>query len=82
MHFRHVYSTRTFVIPVIVFTLIYNVPKFFELEVEYIPMDHLAKLQEFNPNATFNSTGFDWDSYDGKLINSFYFLPCVERLGK
>ena len=30
---RQVYSTRTFIIPVICFTVLYNVSKFFELEI-------------------------------------------------
>jgi len=34
--FRHVYSTKSFVIPVILFSCLYNVPKFFELRVGYI----------------------------------------------
>lgn len=33
---RHVYSTRTFIIPVISFSFLYNVPKFFELSVVYV----------------------------------------------
>ena len=36
---RHVYSTRTFMIPVLVFTLLYNVPKFFELYTERVAVD-------------------------------------------
>ena len=40
------YSTRTFVIPVLVFTIVYNVPKFFELTVEYIPVDYIEGLSE------------------------------------
>jgi len=36
---RKVYSTRTFVVPVLLFSLLYNVSKFFELKVAYIPLD-------------------------------------------
>ena len=32
--FRRVYTSRTFIIPVVVFTLFYNIPKFFELQVK------------------------------------------------
>ena len=44
---RHVYSTRTFMIPVLVFTLLYNVPKFFELYTERVAVDE-AGLQLVN----------------------------------
>ena len=33
---RHVYSTKTFIIPVICFSLLYNVSKFFELNVKEV----------------------------------------------
>ena len=33
LYFRQVYSSLSFVIPVIIFTLVYNIPKFFELTV-------------------------------------------------
>jgi len=36
LSFRHVYSTRTFVVPVVLFTLCYNIPKFFELTAEKV----------------------------------------------
>ena len=32
--FRRVYSSRSFILPVIFFTLFYNIPKFFELYVK------------------------------------------------
>ena len=31
--FRQIYSTKTFVIPVVLFTTLYNVPRFFELQL-------------------------------------------------
>ena len=34
--FRRVYSTKMFIIPVILFSILYNISKFWELEVEYI----------------------------------------------
>ena len=37
IYFRRVYSTRTFVIPVVLFTVCYNIPKFFELRTETVP---------------------------------------------
>ena len=33
IYLRHVYSTKTFIIPVILFSILYNVSKFFELNV-------------------------------------------------
>jgi hypothetical protein len=36
LDFRHVYSTRTFVIPVTLFSILYNIPKFFELTTKEI----------------------------------------------
>lgn len=49
------YSTKTFVIPVIIFTLVYNVPKFFELSIEYEPTEE-GVFERFvsanHPNAT------------------------------
>ena len=33
-HYRQVYSSLSFVVPVILFTLVYNIPKFFELSTE------------------------------------------------
>ena len=41
------YSTRTFVVPVVVFTVAYNVPKFFELR---------TKTEPVFPNDIFNGT--------------------------
>ena len=35
--FSGMFKTRWFVTPVILFTLIYNIPKFFELELVYPP---------------------------------------------
>ena len=32
-YLRHVYSTKTFIIPVIFFSILYNISKFFELNV-------------------------------------------------
>jgi len=34
--FRQVYSTKTFVIPVVLFSVTYNIPKFFELTTENV----------------------------------------------
>lgn len=45
---RHVYSTKTFIIPVISFSILYNIPKFFELTVEE---DHFH-LDEDGRNVT------------------------------
>ena len=41
--FRQIYSTRTFVLPVIILTMTYNIPKFFELTVSYIPVDYITQ---------------------------------------
>ena len=45
---RQVYSSLSFVIPVIFFTLVYNIPKFFELSTE-------AKKLETNNNTDLNT---------------------------
>ena len=68
MFFRHVYSTRTFVIPVFIFTLLYNVPKFFELTLVYVPVDHVEEIQANDPNATLPSFElYDWTNYTGRV---------------
>jgi hypothetical protein len=46
-HFRHIYSTRTFVLPVVTFTLLYNVPKFFELNTERMLVREVTDHAEF-----------------------------------
>ena len=46
---RHVYSTKSFVIPVVLFSLLYNVPKFFELRTEWVTINATT-------NATINAT--------------------------
>jgi len=35
LSFRRVYTSRCFIIPVVIFTLLYNVPKFLELRVTW-----------------------------------------------
>ena len=40
VRFRRKYTSRTFIIPVAVFTLIYNVPKFLEIRVATVCPEH------------------------------------------
>ena len=73
------YSTRTFVIPVLLFTVLYNVPKFFELTLEHVPVDHVV-----SGNETLNQTleKFDWDTYDGDIridLVSNYLISQLTR---
>ena len=37
--FRKVYSTKTFIIPVVLFSVTYNIPKFFELTTENVTVN-------------------------------------------
>ena len=55
-YYRRVYSSLSFITPVIIFTLVYNIPKFFELEVVTRYPDRLV-------NNTFSNCAKD-------LINS------------
>ena len=68
MFFRHsrVFSSKTFVLPVIIFTILYNVPKFFEL---YVKKEVVTKTlncsdviedlsyEEHHENCTLNEMG-------------------------
>ena len=44
--FRHVYSSKSFILPVVIVTVLYNIPKFFELYVH-----------EFEVKTCHNETG-------------------------
>eukprot|EP00095_Tigriopus_kingsejongensis_P005175 maker-scaffold237_size242172-snap-gene-1.31 protein:Tk05175 transcript:maker-scaffold237_size242172-snap-gene-1.31-mRNA-1 annotation:"fmrfamide receptor" len=87
---RHVYSTRTFVIPVVVFTILYNVPKFFELTVITVPMfgsGAIANESSSDINATLGFYSYDnetetyeLDNYTGPLM--YELKPTTLRLDR
>lgn len=85
---RRVYSTKTFVIPVICFTILYNVSKFFELEVvvehsltlENGTMLYGPALENFT-SVSQNDTDLLMESFNATYVlqptklrlNSYYF---------
>ncbi|TRY79944.1 hypothetical protein TCAL_06554, partial [Tigriopus californicus] len=89
---RHVYSTRTFVIPVVVFTMLYNVPKFFELTVVRIPsfLDNTTNWESVNETTFVSEHGcyvynnatdtYNLDNYTGPLM--FELKPTSLRLDR
>lgn len=86
---RRVYSTKTFVIPVICFTILYNVSKFFELDVvvehsltlENGTMLYGPALENFTTLLTQNDTDLLMESFNVTYVlqptklrlNSYYF---------
>ena len=70
---RHVYSTRTFVIPVTLFSILYNVPKFFELTTRdtIVTANSTGCLKNFPINTTLTSLNVS-------LTNFYFFLNSNE----
>ena len=71
--FRHKYSSCHFVLPVIVYSLSYNIPKFFEFTVACPPWRHLhgGNLTDFNEedtNASVSYVQLESDNSEQKLM--------------
>ena len=65
MHYvsRHTYSSRTFIVPVVLYAVLYNIPKFFELTTackEMIPV---------HVNGTHNTSAFLQDLNEDQNIS-------------
>ena len=43
-HWGHAYKSRMYIIPIIAFTFIYNIPSFFELRTEYCQIQNIPNL--------------------------------------
>ena len=64
--FRNNYTSKTFVLPVMIFTLVYNLPKFFELYVKKDVMLKSVDCLEIMENQSYieyrhNCTSDDWE---------------------
>ena len=64
------FKTRWFVTPVILFTLVYNIPKFFELELVYPPADEI------------DCTGNQTKCHENYNINQVELKPTHMRINR
>ena len=73
MYSRHQYSSRHLIIPVIVYTLIYNVPKFLEFKT-VCPMDNILS------NMTDNNVSLILDSRNSCALDELNIVARSFRL--
>jgi len=67
---RRVYSSRSFILPVLIWTVLYNIPKFFELYVkEEFTMTCFNSTSSYNITFNIKETHNDTDCGNGTLVN-------------
>ena len=78
-HYRQVYSSLSFVVPVILFTLVYNIPKFFELstEVKKLKTNNNTELESCMRDALFKTNSFFEVSQDETISNILPDIPAI-----
>ena len=70
---RRAYTSKAFILPVTIFTLVYNLPKFFELKIE----KQLVQDLESSENCTDLSIGNNCSSEASDLQDDNYYYVLV-----